>query len=58
MIMNSEYKAVLLKYNEEYIYLKEGETDPVSNIKIIKITKDNIIIKIDKKRFELEVDNE
>jgi hypothetical protein len=58
MIMNQSYKAVLLKYKEQYLYLKEGESDLQTKIKIIKIKKDKLILDIDKKKVELEVDDE
>jgi hypothetical protein len=58
MIMNQSYKAVLIKYREQYLYLKEGESDLQTKIKIIKIKKDKLILDIDKKKVELEVDDE
>ncbi len=58
MIMNHNYKAVLLKYKEQYLYLREGESDVQSKIKIIKIKKDRLVLEIDKKRVDIEVDDE
>ncbi len=58
MIRNLNYRAVLLKYNEQYLYLKEGETDKPSKIKIIKIAENKVILTINNKKIELEVNDE
>ena len=58
IILSKSYKAVLINLNGDYIFLKEGERDEYTDLKILKITPERVIIILNKKKKELEVENE
>ncbi len=58
IILSKFYKAVLINLNGNYIFLREGERDEYSDLKVLKITPEKVTIILNKKKKELEVENE
>ena len=58
IILSRSYKAVLINLNGDYIFLKEGERDEYSDLKVLKVTPEKVTIILNKKKKELEVENE
>jgi len=52
---NNRLNSILLEYNENYIFLKEGQVDDIFNIKADKISKDKVSLIINEKEIVLEV---
>lgn len=58
VILSKAYKAALISLNEDYIFLKEGEKDEYSDLKVLKITAKKVTIFLHNKKKEIEVENE
>jgi len=58
IIFSKKYRAVLIDYNGDFVFLKEGEEDEFSGIKVLKISAKKVIIFLNNKKKELEVENE